>query len=315
MKNYAKKIIACIFILSSFLLIRESRIYALSKADSIAVVGDSISVTASYTYPTVLQNSYAFSNVDSFATTSAQTSAMITQLNNNVIGHGYKGVIVLGGVNDIAAGQSSSTIQNNLNTIYSTAKANGLEVVAIPILPWGCYPTSSPTKMATTKSINQWIQANSNVDYFIDIYNSMVVANDCMNPSYTDDGLHPNPTGHQLIAQAIAQALSSSPTPTVSPSPSPSPTSSPSPTQSPSPTASITGTPTPSLSPSPTGYITTLTPTATQTYLTPTADDTKPGELPETSLNTSSINNMLIGLISISIGIYLNRYKLKQKGL
>lgn len=189
---------------------------ALTKDNKVAVVGDSISIGpptnpgfTSY-YPAKLKSVYQISTSDSFAVGSAQTGSatglykgMRTQYNDHVAGRGYDAIIVMGGVNDINSGVSVQTVKDNLDWIYSQAKSAGMKVIAIPILPWGCYSQSSTTKIANTKDVNSWIRSNSKVDYFIDAYDEFKEGNDCLRSIYKADEVHPNATGHSKLAELI----------------------------------------------------------------------------------------------------------------
>ena len=141
---------------------------ALSTDIKLVTIGDSLSVDPPGSdlynhYPSLLKSVYNVATSDSYAVGAAQTGSspspfkgMRLQYSEDVAGKGYNAMIVMGGVNDVASGVQASTTEANLDWLYSQAKNAGMKVIAIPILPWGCFSTSSPAKMTITKEINTW---------------------------------------------------------------------------------------------------------------------------------------------------------------
>ncbi len=364
---------------------------ALSKDIKVATVGDSLSVDPPssleyYHYPSQLELFYDVTQSDSFAVGAAQTGSaqnpkgMRLQYEDSVANAGYDLLIVLGGVNDVASGRSVSFTQENLGYIYSQAKAKGMKVAAIPILPWGCYYTSDGNKVAQTKEINAWIEANNDVDYFIDVYALFSDGNDCLKEEYSLDTIHVNRAGHDKLAEIINAIVfeeqdgdmacgetgcsaagddiacgwpesqvecksgyndgegrceivcpdgttktdvcvcsTTSPTPTNSPTITPSNTTTPS--------VSITDTPiVTTTTPSPTGTIVTASPTNTLIITTSTPRTNTPtvsngvtryyepsGTIPPTAGESDTYLTIVIGSLTLLIGMYL--YSLKTKSV
>lgn len=199
---------------------------ALSTNIKVVTLGDSISVDPPGSdlynhYPSLLKSRYNVSTSDSFAVGGSQTGSspspykgMRLQYTEDVVGKGYDLLIIMGGVNDVASGVSSSVTETNLDWIYTQAKSAGLKVVAISILPWGCFSSSSPAKMAITKDINAWIKTNANVDYFIDAYEEFNRGDDCLKEIYNLDKIHVNGVGHEKLAEMIFSQVFQQITPT-----------------------------------------------------------------------------------------------------
>lgn len=366
---------------------------ALSKDIKVATVGDSLSVDPPssleyYHYPSQLELFYDVTQSDSFAVGAAQTGSaqnpkgMRLQYEDSVANAGYDLIIVLGGVNDVASGRSVTFTQDNLGYIYSQAKAKGMKVAAIPILPWGCFYTSDGNKVNQTKAINAWIEANNDVDYFIDVYDLFSDGNDCLKEEYSLDNIHVNRTGHDKLAEIInsivfeeqdGEDMACGDTgcsaagddaacgwpesqvecksgfndgegrceivcpdgttktdvcvcSTVSPTPTNSPTATPSNTITPS--VSITDTPiVTSITPSPTGTSITVSPTNTVLVTTSVPRSNTPtvsrgvtqyyekpsGTIPATAGGSDSTTPIMIGVLTLILGIYLNSLKTEQK--
>lgn len=191
---------------------------ALTTSDKLATVGDSISVGSpttsgfSYYYPGLMKSEYGVTISDSYAEGSAQTGSYVgppkgmrLQFSDSVAGKEYTALMIMGGVNDLASNRGAQYVKDNLDWIYSQAQSNGMKVIAISILPWGCSSYSSPEKMAMTKEINAWIKTNSKVDYFIDAYEEFNQGNDCLRDIYggNNDTVHPNAAGHKKLAEMI----------------------------------------------------------------------------------------------------------------
>ncbi|MGZ4907641.1 MAG: SGNH/GDSL hydrolase family protein [Halobacteriota archaeon] len=110
-------------------------------------------------------------------------------------------VIIMGGINDLAKGESLATIEGNVNTICSRVESYGAVPVLCTVIPTGDH-------LAQKDDLNAWITeyAHSKGYDLIDFY---AVLNDESNPGYSDpalvmsDGTHPNPAGYAAMANAI----------------------------------------------------------------------------------------------------------------
>lgn len=101
---------------------------------------------------------------------------------------------------------SASNVINSLKDIYSTCKNYnlGIIVIAVTITPCGNYILWNKLLQKKINMINNWILSKpANVDYSLDLYNTVVVNNYNFNPVLTDDGLHPNDSGCELIANYL----------------------------------------------------------------------------------------------------------------
>lgn len=145
-----------------------------------------------------------------------QTSTMLTEFNTNVRGHGFTDIIVAGGRNDLLGGRSVDTIKNNLGSIYRAARADGMRVIAMTILPAKTFPGYAPSFSTRYRpeiqpafdELNSWILSNTDVDVKVDTYSLLEdPANpDATNPRYlSGDNLHPNRAGNDVIIRAISE--------------------------------------------------------------------------------------------------------------
>jgi len=128
-----------------------------------------------------------------------------------------KAVVILGGTNDIAGNTGPSTlemIEDNLASMTELAKANGIRVVVVSVLPAADYPWKrgmepAPKIMALNARIKQYAASAGAV--YLDLHSAMSDGQGGMRPDLSGDGVHPNATGYALMAKltepAIAKAL------------------------------------------------------------------------------------------------------------
>ena len=114
-------------------------------------------------------------------------------------------IIILAGVNDIASGKSIEHITGNLQDMYRRSKEAGARVIAVKILPWHARKWSKG-KEHITEAVNNWIESSPDVDVVIE--GSQMHSDDPskyeMNKTYTNDGIHPNDEGKDMLAKIIA---------------------------------------------------------------------------------------------------------------
>jgi lysophospholipase L1-like esterase len=144
--------------------------------------------------------------------------AAVARFDRDVLGRsGVRWLIVLEGVNDIgqAAGAAGSeAVARDLIAAYGAmidrAHARGIHVYGATILPFGGSFYDSPEHEAARQTVNAWIRTSGRFDAVIDLDAAL---RDPANPSRllpaadTGDHLHPNETGHRMIAEAVDLAL------------------------------------------------------------------------------------------------------------
>lgn len=119
-------------------------------------------------------------------------------------------VFVLGGVNDIAVGTSAATAFTSLSTIYSEAAALGVEVIAMPTLPFGNAASWSAPDQVQLELLEASIVADANVDVLVNFYDLMGqpgTPEDLAATYDIGDGVHPNEDGTTFMADEVAAAL------------------------------------------------------------------------------------------------------------
>lgn len=121
----------------------------------------------------------------------------------------FDAVVILGGVNDIAAGRSPDDIAHNLTAIASDAERRGMRVLMLTLLPWRGYPTWTPEKQIHTNELNRLLELR---DGAVDVGALLGDGSGYLRPEYRGNGLpdgylHPNVNGNQKIASVVLKAL------------------------------------------------------------------------------------------------------------
>lgn len=130
---------------------------------------------------------------------------------------GVRWLIVLEGINDVGQAQGAEGAQavaRDLIAAYGQmierAHAAGIRVYGATLLPFGGSFYDSPEREAARQAVNAWIRTSGRFDAVIDLEAAL---RDPAHPTRlrpeadTGDHLHPNETGHRLIAEAIDLSL------------------------------------------------------------------------------------------------------------
>ncbi len=135
------------------------------------------------------------------------TGEMLGRMKADVLDLHPRVMIVMGGINDIARGTPTRTIQNNLAMMADLCRANNIIPVFASLLPIGEARRTErpPSEIA---QVNKWMQEfclrNNYVyaDYFTPLSQGGM-----LDPQLSDDALHPNAKGYRLMAPVAAKAL------------------------------------------------------------------------------------------------------------
>lgn len=120
----------------------------------------------------------------------------------------YDTIIVMGGVNNIWAGEKS--IKDDLTQIFTIAKRNlkaPAKIIMLTILPYKGYSTWKSSYHDTILNVNDYFKKNSKglIDNVVDTFKVLSDPSDQqrMFPDFTSDKLHPNNTGHKKMGELI----------------------------------------------------------------------------------------------------------------
>jgi lysophospholipase L1-like esterase len=152
------------------------------------------------------------------------TPQMLIRFRPDVIALQPKLVIILAGTNDLAGNtgpMAIESIEDNLVAMADLAKANSIKVVFASLLPVSDYEQRDGKPIVQTarrppekiKALNEWMKtyaANNKLTY-LDYYSAMIDEKGFLRDEFSDDGLHPNAKGYEIMTplaeSAIARAL------------------------------------------------------------------------------------------------------------
>jgi lysophospholipase L1-like esterase len=153
------------------------------------------------------------------------TPQMLVRFRPDVIALRPAAVVILAGTNDIAGNTGPMTleeIEGNLASMSELAHTNGIRVVFASVLPvydGGHASDGRPLIMTGRRApekilaLNGWIKryAADHGDIYLDYFSAMADENGFLKKELSEDGLHPNRAGYQVMAPlaeaAIAKAL------------------------------------------------------------------------------------------------------------
>jgi len=155
------------------------------------------------------------------------TPQMLIRFRPDVITLQPKVVVILAGTNDIAGNTGPMTLQaieDNLMSMFDLAHANGIRVVFASLLPISDYEKTKdgqPINRSKQRppeqilALNAWMKtyAKEHGGVYLDYFSAMADDKGFLKEELSEDGLHPNRKGYDIMAplaeQAIAAALKS----------------------------------------------------------------------------------------------------------
>jgi lysophospholipase L1-like esterase len=151
------------------------------------------------------------------------TPQMLIRFRPDVIDLKPKVVVILAGTNDLAGNTGPTTleaIQGNLVSMAELARLNGIQVVLASILPISDYemrdgkPIVQSVRRAPERivSMNEWLKsyAAKNRLVYLDYYSAMRDEKGFLKNELSDDGLHPNQKGYEVMAPLVEAAIEKS---------------------------------------------------------------------------------------------------------
>jgi lysophospholipase L1-like esterase len=141
------------------------------------------------------------------------TPQMLVRFRQDVIALQPKVVVVLGGTNDIAGNTGPSTlemIEDNIASMTELAKANGIRVVLVSVLPVFDYPWRRGLEPAPKiVALNAWMKqyAAKVGAVYVDLHTPMADERQGMKSELSNDGVHPNAAGYALMSPLVERGI------------------------------------------------------------------------------------------------------------
>ena len=141
------------------------------------------------------------------------TPQMLIRFRADVIALKPNAVVILAGINDIAGNTGPSSIEmirDNIFSMVELAKVNHIKVILCSVLPaydFPWKPNQEPIKKI--KALNEILKNYASVNniVYVDYYSAMVDKRLGLNIEYSNDGVHPNKTGYQIMQPIIEKAI------------------------------------------------------------------------------------------------------------
>lgn len=142
------------------------------------------------------------------------SSQMLVRFRQDVINLKPQVVVINCGTNDIAENNGpydEDITMDNIMSMTELAIANDITVVLSSVLPCDCFCWNPSVKDVTLKihALNERISAYaaSRGLTYINYHDGMTTRNGALNPSYTEDGVHPNSTGYYVMEKILTGAI------------------------------------------------------------------------------------------------------------
>jgi lysophospholipase L1-like esterase len=141
------------------------------------------------------------------------TPQMLLRFRADVIALKPTAVVILAGINDIAGNTGPMTIEmirDNIFSMIELAKANHIKVILCSVLPAYDFPWKpNQEPIAKIKALNEILlnYAVANNIVYVDYYSAMVDERKGLKADYSNDGVHPNKTGYQVMAPLADKAI------------------------------------------------------------------------------------------------------------
>ncbi len=141
------------------------------------------------------------------------TPQMLVRFRQDVVNLKPKVVVILAGTNDIAGNTGPSTlemIEDNIASMVEIAEANGIKVLLCSVLPAYDYPWKPGLKPAEKiLKLNKWIEeyCEENNLIYVDYFTLMADERNGLRREYSEDGVHPNKLGYEIMAPIVQMAI------------------------------------------------------------------------------------------------------------
>ena len=152
------------------------------------------------------------------------TPQMLVRFRAEVIALKPRVVVILAGTNDVAGNtgpMSNQAIADNLISMAELARANKIRVVLASVMPindYGMTKEGQPIIRSMRrppqriKALNDWMQkyATETKAIYLDYHSAMIDDKGFLKAELSEDGLHPNQKGYEVMAPLAERAITSS---------------------------------------------------------------------------------------------------------
>ncbi|WP_432670954.1 GDSL-type esterase/lipase family protein [Flavobacterium sp. SM2513] len=185
----------------------NEQLKSLRDKNRVVFIGDSI--IAGWKEQSLFRENLHFINRGINGQTSSQ---ILHRFQADVLDLQPKIVVVLVGTNDIAENNGQITlleIQNNFRSMIKVAIGNGIPIVLCSLLPVSEYYWNKKIKpFEKINLLNCFLKSQSTEKdiFFVDYY-TLLTENKVMNSKYSNDGVHPNNIGYDIMSTRLSRLL------------------------------------------------------------------------------------------------------------
>lgn len=183
---------------------KENALLETTNKNRIVFMGDSITEFWSDLYPEFFNNN----NYINRGISGQTTPQMLIRFKADVIDLKPKTVVILAGANDIAGNTgttSNDQIMNNISSMIELSLFHKINVIICSVLPANTFPWKAKNENPSQKIIelNKMLLtfAKENEIEYLDYFSKMVDTNNGMISIYTNDGVHPNRKGYEIMSE------------------------------------------------------------------------------------------------------------------
>ena len=181
----------------------------LNEGNRVIFMGDSITEGWSALYPDFFKKR----NYVNRGISGQTTPQMLIRFRSDVIDLLPKTVVILAGTNDIAENTGPSNVKMITDNIFSMAElgnAHSIKIVLCSVLPVFKYSWKNiidpPSYIYEVNSMIEEYCLKNNYKY-LDYYSSMVDGRKGLIESLTEDGVHPNEKGYEVMSQLFQEKM------------------------------------------------------------------------------------------------------------
>lgn len=141
------------------------------------------------------------------------TPQMLIRFRADVIALKPTVVLIMAGTNDIAGNTGPSTLEMIADNIFSMAelaKAHQIKVILCSVLPAYDFSWKKelyPAEKIATLNVMIKKYADDNKIMYLDYYSAMVNEQKGLKSTYSEDGVHPNKAGYEVMAPLVEKAI------------------------------------------------------------------------------------------------------------
>ena len=143
------------------------------------------------------------------------TMQMVVRMHPDVIHLQPAAFILLAGTNDIARNTGPETlemVEDNIRAMCELAETHNIKIILCLLTPVSDYTKAKQTEHrppADIVSLNHWMESYARDVHaqLADYYTALVDDKGMLRAGYSDDGLHPNARGYELLAPIAEAAI------------------------------------------------------------------------------------------------------------